>query len=80
MVWALAVTETVGYGVLFYSFAVFVVPMRAGEWRDVRGEVEVEGRFPGLVLVLRKDRSSGAADKGRVETGQAGPSAPAEGE
>lgn len=29
MVWALAVTETVGYGVLFYSFAVFVVPMRA---------------------------------------------------
>lgn len=29
MVWALAATETVGYGVLFYSFAVFVVPMRA---------------------------------------------------
>lgn len=28
MVWALAVTETVGYGVLFYAFAVFVVPMR----------------------------------------------------
>ncbi|SDM40076.1 Sugar phosphate permease [Geodermatophilus siccatus] len=28
MVWALAVTETVAYGVLFYSFAVFLVPMR----------------------------------------------------
>ena len=29
MVWALAVTETVAYGVLYYSFAVFLVPMRA---------------------------------------------------
>lgn len=28
MVWALSVTETVAYGVLFYSFAVFLVPMR----------------------------------------------------
>ncbi len=28
MVWALAVTETVSYGVLYYSFAVFLVPMR----------------------------------------------------
>jgi MFS family permease len=28
MVWALAVTETVAYGVLFYSFAVFLVPMQ----------------------------------------------------
>ncbi|MFN2523888.1 MAG: MFS transporter [Mycobacteriales bacterium] len=28
MVWALAVTETISYGVLFYAFAVFVVPMR----------------------------------------------------
>jgi MFS family permease len=28
MVWALAVTETVAYGVLYYSFAVFLVPMR----------------------------------------------------
>ena len=26
MVWALSVTETVAYGVLFYSFAVFLVP------------------------------------------------------
>jgi MFS family permease len=29
MVWALSVTETVAYGVLYYSFAVFLVPMRA---------------------------------------------------
>jgi MFS family permease len=29
MVWALAVTETVSYGVLYYSFAVFLVPMRS---------------------------------------------------
>jgi MFS family permease len=29
MVWALSLTETVAYGVLFYSFAVFLVPMRA---------------------------------------------------
>jgi MFS family permease len=29
MVWALSVTETVSYGVLYYSFAVFLVPMRA---------------------------------------------------
>jgi MFS family permease len=28
MVWALAVTETVAFGVLYYSFAVFLVPMR----------------------------------------------------
>jgi MFS family permease len=28
MVWALAVTETVSYGVLYYAFAVFLVPMR----------------------------------------------------
>ncbi|WP_346619316.1 MFS transporter [Blastococcus montanus] len=28
MVWALSVTETVSYGVLYYSFAVFLVPMR----------------------------------------------------
>ena len=28
MVWALAVTEAVAYGVLFYSFAVFLVPMQ----------------------------------------------------
>jgi MFS family permease len=28
MVWALSVTETVAYGVLYYSFAVFLVPMR----------------------------------------------------
>jgi MFS family permease len=28
MVWGLAVTETVSYGVLYYSFAVFLVPMR----------------------------------------------------
>jgi MFS family permease len=28
MVWALAATETVAYGVLYYSFAVFLVPMR----------------------------------------------------
>ncbi|SET20684.1 MFS transporter [Geodermatophilus poikilotrophus] len=28
MVWALAGTETVAYGVLFYSFAVFLVPMQ----------------------------------------------------
>jgi MFS family permease len=28
MVWVLAVTETVAYGVLYYSFAVFLVPMR----------------------------------------------------
>jgi MFS family permease len=28
MVWALAVTETISYGVLYYSFAVFLVPMR----------------------------------------------------
>lgn len=29
MVWVLAVTETVAYGVLYYSFAVFLAPMRA---------------------------------------------------
>jgi MFS family permease len=29
MVWALSATCTVAYGVLFYAFAVFVVPMRA---------------------------------------------------
>ncbi|MDK3258863.1 MFS transporter [Blastococcus capsensis] len=28
MVWALSVTETISYGVLYYSFAVFLVPMR----------------------------------------------------
>lgn len=28
MVWALSVTETVSYGVLYYAFAVFLVPMR----------------------------------------------------
>lgn len=28
MVWALSVTETVSYGVLYYSFAVFLAPMR----------------------------------------------------
>ncbi|SDX75424.1 hypothetical protein SAMN05661080_01066 [Modestobacter sp. DSM 44400] len=28
MAWALSVTETFAYGVLFYSFAVFLVPMR----------------------------------------------------
>lgn len=28
MVWTLSVTETVAYGVLFYAFAVFLVPMR----------------------------------------------------
>lgn len=28
MVWALGLTEAVGYGVLYYSFAVFLVPMR----------------------------------------------------
>jgi MFS family permease len=28
MVWTLAVTETVSYGVLYYAFAVFLVPMR----------------------------------------------------
>lgn len=29
MVWTLSATCTVAYGVLFYAFAVFVVPMRA---------------------------------------------------
>ncbi|MCV2488323.1 MFS transporter [Geodermatophilus sp. YIM 151500] len=29
MVWTVSATETVAYGVLFYSFAVFLVPMRA---------------------------------------------------
>ncbi len=28
MVWALAVTETVSYGVLYYSFAAFLLPMQ----------------------------------------------------
>jgi hypothetical protein len=28
MVWALAVTETISYGVLYYSFAVFLLPMQ----------------------------------------------------
>lgn len=28
MVWTLSVTETIGYGALYYSFAVFIVPMR----------------------------------------------------
>ena len=27
--WALAVTQTVGYGVLYYAFAVFTLPMEA---------------------------------------------------
>ena len=30
MVWALAVTETVSYGVLYYSFAAFLLPMQHG--------------------------------------------------
>jgi hypothetical protein len=42
--------------------------------------VQVGLAVSGLVLVLIKDRSSGAADKGRVDTGQGGPSAPAEGQ
>ena len=29
MVWALAITETVSFGILFYAFTVFVEPMRA---------------------------------------------------
>ncbi len=28
MVWALAVTETISYGVLYYSFAAFLLPMQ----------------------------------------------------
>ncbi len=28
MVWALAVTETISYGVLYYSFAAFFLPMQ----------------------------------------------------
>ena len=30
MVWALAVTETISYGVLYYSFAAFLLPMQQG--------------------------------------------------
>jgi sugar phosphate permease len=30
MAWALAVTETISYGVLYYSFAAFLLPMRHG--------------------------------------------------
>ena len=29
MVWALAVTQTVGFGVLYYAFSVFIAPMEA---------------------------------------------------
>jgi hypothetical protein len=28
MIWALAVTETISYGVLYYSFAAFLLPMQ----------------------------------------------------
>jgi MFS family permease len=28
MVWALAVTETISYGILYYSFAAFLLPMQ----------------------------------------------------
>jgi hypothetical protein len=42
--------------------------------------VQVALAVSGLVLVLLKDRSSGSADKGRADTGQGGPSAPAESE
>jgi hypothetical protein len=41
--------------------------------------VQVALAVSGLVLVLLKDRSRGAAGEGRVDTGQGGPSAPAEG-
>ena len=33
---ALAVTQTVGYGVLYYAFAVLLHPMAAGACRDRR--------------------------------------------
>jgi predicted MFS family arabinose efflux permease len=44
---ALAVTQTVGYGVLYYAFAVFLDPMR----RDLNASVsEVTGAFTACVL------------------------------
>jgi hypothetical protein len=48
MVWVLAVTETVSYGVLFYSFAVFLVPVqRSLGW----SQATLTGAFSVSVLV-----------------------------
>jgi MFS family permease len=48
MVWALAVTETVNYGVLLYAFAVFLTPMR----RDLHASLgQLSGAFSLSVAV-----------------------------
>ena len=48
MVWALAVTETISYGVLYYSFAAFLLPMQQGLGY---GQATLAGAFSLSVLV-----------------------------
>jgi MFS family permease len=55
MVWALAVTETVSYGVLYYSFAVFLVPMReelGGSTAQLSGALTLSLALSGLGAVV----------------------------
>src|ERR1035438_8250259 len=48
MVWALAVTETISYGVLYYSFAAFLLPMQQSLGY---GQATLTGAFSLSVLV-----------------------------
>ena len=57
MVWALAVTETISYGVLYYSFAAFLLPMQQGLGY---GQATLAGAFSVSVLVT----SAGAVPAG----------------
>ena len=67
MVWALAVTETISYGVLYYSFAAFLLPMQHGLGfsqttltRPVAwGGDRVRRRPSGAVPSARRDRLAG---------------------
>jgi MFS family permease len=55
MIWALAVTETVSYGVLYYSFAVFLVPMSAdlgASSAQLSGALTLAGALTGLGGVI----------------------------
>jgi hypothetical protein len=64
MVWALAVTETISYGVLYYSFAAFLLPMQQSLGMS---QTTLTGAFSLSVLVT----GAGLSPPGRGWTGMA---------
>lgn len=67
MVAALAVTETVSWGVLYYAFSVFLVPMRSSlGWSDAT----LTGAYSlGLLVWDSRRRSSAAGSTGAAPAG-----------